>query len=161
MARGKKTSPETVYKVMTSYATTHSYRATAQEMSMPECTVLKIVKSNIDKPEFKVLYDEKKQEFADKASEIIDKGLQLLNRRLNTALEHEDNLDELISEIYASDKEELSQVEKKALVDKIRLLQVQKLGEITTAIGTLYDKRALAKGESTQNENIEVNIKIV
>ena len=87
----------------------------------------------------------------DKAS-AIDKGLKLLDRRINTALEHEDELDELIDEIFTTDKEEISQDEKKALVNKIRSLQVQKLGEITTAIGTLYDKRALAKGETTQKK---------
>jgi sialic acid synthase SpsE len=32
------------------------------------------------------------------------------------------------------------------------------LSNITTAIGTLYDKRALAKGESTSNENIIVQM---
>ena len=32
------------------------------------------------------------------------------------------------------------------------------INNITTAIGTLYDKRALAKGESTTNENIVVQM---
>lgn len=32
------------------------------------------------------------------------------------------------------------------------------VNNITTAIGTLYDKRALAKGESTSNENIVVSM---
>ena len=32
------------------------------------------------------------------------------------------------------------------------------VNNITTAIGTLYDKRALAKGESTSNENITVQM---
>lgn len=32
------------------------------------------------------------------------------------------------------------------------------INNITTAIGTLYDKRALAKGESTSNENIVVQM---
>ena len=32
------------------------------------------------------------------------------------------------------------------------------VNNITTAIGTLYDKRALSKGESTSNENIVVQM---
>ena len=32
------------------------------------------------------------------------------------------------------------------------------LSNITTAIGTLYDKRALAKGESTANESITIQM---
>ncbi len=35
------------------------------------------------------------------------------------------------------------------------------LSNITTAIGTLYDKRALAKGDSTSNETFEVNVKVI
>lgn len=161
MARGKKTPPEMVYKVLTSYATTNNFNETARTLNISAGTVKTIVDANRGKPEFEKLQQKKKIEFADKASEIIDKGLRLLDRRINTALEYEDELDELIDEIFASDKEEISPDEKKALINKIKSLQVQKLGEITTAIGTLYDKRALAKGENTQNESINVNIKII
>ena len=35
------------------------------------------------------------------------------------------------------------------------------INNLTTAIGTLYDKRALAKGESTTNETLEVNVKVI
>ena len=32
------------------------------------------------------------------------------------------------------------------------------INNLTTAIGTLYDKRALAKGESTSNNSITINM---
>lgn len=35
------------------------------------------------------------------------------------------------------------------------------INNLTTAIGTLYDKRALAKGESTSNEAMEINVKVI
>ena len=35
------------------------------------------------------------------------------------------------------------------------------INNLTTAIGTLYDKRALAKGESTTNETLEVNVRVI
>lgn len=160
MARGKKYSDEIKEQAFLLYATCGSYAETARQLGLAKSTV----KGWIDKKEPDALEQartEKKMEFIDKASEIIDKGLLLLKRRINTALEYEDELDELIDEIFASDREEISPDEKKALINKIRSLQVQKLGEITTAIGTLYDKRALAKGENTQNEGINVNIKII
>ena len=160
MASGKKYSDEIKEQAFLLYATCGSYAETARQLGLAKSTV----KGWVDKKEPDALEQartEKKMEFVDKASAIIDKGLKLLDRRINTALEHEDELDELIDEIFTTDKEEISQDEKKALVNKIRSLQVQKLGEITTAIGTLYDKRALAKGETTQNESINVNIKIV
>ena len=119
--RGKKTSPEDIYKVMTSYVVTGNYSETARELGMPMTTVEKIVKDNRDNPEFVKLCDEKKEEFSDKASRIIDKALA----RLEKAIE---------------DEEEYIPV-----------------NQLTTAIGTLYDKRALAKGEMTQNINFATN----
>jgi predicted HTH domain antitoxin len=35
------------------------------------------------------------------------------------------------------------------------------INNLTTVIGTLYDKRALAKGEATDNNKLEVNIKVI
>lgn len=35
------------------------------------------------------------------------------------------------------------------------------VNNLTTVIGTLYDKKALAKGEATSNNTFEVNIKVV
>lgn len=158
MARGKKTDPETIYKIMASYAITQNTRQSARELNLPPSTVSKVVDDNKDKEEFRQLCEEKKKDFAQRASNIIDKGLTLLERRLDTALEREEELNELIEDIYSTDKEELSQNRKNALIAKIGALQLQKLGEITTAVGTLYDKRALAQGESTDNTVIRIKL---
>lgn len=158
MARGRKTDPETIYKIMASYAITRNTRQTARVLDMPPSTVSKVVEENKEKEEFRQLCEKKKKDFAQKASDIIDKGLALLERRLNTALEHEEELNALIENIYTSSKEEISQKEKRTLITKIKALQLQKLGDITTAIGTLYDKRALARGESTENTTIQVKL---
>ena len=157
MARGKKTSPEVIYQVMTSWAVTNNYSQTAKDLGMAITTVEKIVKDNKDKPEFVKLCNDKRATFADKATEIIDKGLLLLKRRMNRAIEEEEMLDELIDEIYSMDDEEMSQQSKTATVNKIKHMQLHNLKDITTAIGTLYDKRALAKGEMTQNVGFATN----
>ena len=151
MARGQKTSPEVIYQVMTSWLFTGNYSQTAREVGLPISTVTDIVTKNKDSDKFVKLREEKSKEFADKASVIIDKGLLLLNRRLNRAIEEEETLDELIDKIYSMDDEEMSQQAKTAAVNKIKHMQLQNLKDVTTAIGTLYDKRALAKGETTQN----------
>jgi hypothetical protein len=160
MARGKKTEPEMVYKVMATYFNTHNYRETARLLEMPVATVKDIVDNNSDKDEFIKLRTQKENEFADKSTEIIDKGLLLLNRRLSRAIDEEESLDLLIDEIYSTDREELSQDEKNRLVTKIRSLQLQDIKAITTAIGTLFDKRALTRGEMTQNVNFATNFDI-
>ena len=160
MARGKKTAPEVIYKVMTSYAITDSYNQTAKDLNMPFETVRDIVKANQDADEFVKLRQEKREEFSDKATEIINKGLLLLNRRLNRAIEEEETLDDLIEDIWAMDDKEMSQQTKIATVNKIKNMQVHNLKDITTAIGTLYDKRALSRGEMTQNVGFATNLDI-
>ena len=121
MARGKKTSPEVIYQVMTSYAITNNYNQTAKELGMSYATVKDIVQRNKDDEQFVKLQAEKREEFSDKASKLID----MLLERLETELDDEDK------EIP--------------------------INHITTAIGTLYDKRALAKGEMTQNVGFATN----
>lgn len=154
MPRGKKTPPEVVYQIMTSWVITNNYKETARELDLPYMTVKSIVDKNKDKPEFVKLRNEKMSEFSSRASEIIQKGLTLLNKRLDRAIASEEDLDLLIDEIYATDKEELSQDEKNRLVNKIRTLQVQNMKDITTAIGTLFDKKALADGKPTERTEI-------
>lgn len=158
MPRGKKTSPETVYRIMTSWVITNNFKETARNLGIPVTTVKSIVDNNINKPEFVKLRNEKMNEFSRSASEIIQKGLTLLNKRLDRAIASEEDLDVLIDEIFATDKEELSQDEKNKLVAKIKVLQLQDIRAITTAIGTLYDKKALADGNATENVAVEVKL---
>lgn len=160
MARGKKTDYDTIFNVMTSWFTTHNYEETARQLNMPSATVKDIVKANQDKEEFLELRRKKQDEFADKASEIIDKGLILLKRRMNRAIEEEETLDELIGEIECMDDDDMSYQQKIATINKIKSLQLHNLKDLTTAIGTLYDKRALSKGEMTQNVGFATNLSL-
>lgn len=158
MPRGKKTPPEVVYGIIASWAVTGNYKETSRELNIPVATVKKIVDENKDKPEFEKLCNEKKADFAEKATDIINKGMRLLDRRFERAIEQEENFDVLINEIFATDREEISQDEKIRLVNKLRALQLHDIKAITTAIGTMYDKRALAKGEATENTRNTIEI---
>lgn len=124
MAKGQKVSPELISKVMTSWCINKNNSKTARELGVPESTVRKIVKDNKDKPEYIELCDKKREEFADKASVIID---MLLER---------------ITQEVADNEKEIP------------------LHHLTTAIGTLYDKRALSKGEMTQNLGFATNLSL-
>ena len=123
--RGKKTDNETIYKIMLSVFSTNNFSETARQLNLPVKTVEKIYKENKDKEEFTKLYQEKKEQFVEKADRIINKALN----RLEEAL---DNKESNIP-----------------------------VNNLSTVIGTLYDKRALAKGESTVNNKFEVEIKVV
>ena len=124
MAKGKKTKPEDVYRVMVSWAITHNNMETSRQLGIPESTVRKIVEDNKDKDEFKKLCEEKTSEFAEKTTKIID---MLLERLENEVLDEEKEIP---------------------------------INHLTTAIGTLYDKRALSKGEMTQNLGFATNISL-
>lgn len=157
MARGKKTNPEDVYKVMALWFTNYNLRETSRIMDMPLSTVKDIVDKYKNAEEFEELRTQTEKAFAQKTTEIIEKGLLLLNKRLSRAIEHEEDLDELIDEIWDIDEDEMSYKEKDKLVNKVKTLQLQNIKDITTAIGTLYDKRALSRGESTQNIDFATN----
>ena len=157
MARGKKTSPEDVYKIMALWFTNYNLRETSRVLNLPLTTVKDIVDKNKDAEQFEQLRTQTEKAFARKTTEIIEKGLLLLNKRLNRAIEHEEDLDELIDEIWDMDEDEMSYKDKDKLVTKIKTLQLQNIKDITTAIGTLYDKRALSRGEMTQNVGFATN----
>ncbi len=124
MARGKKTKLEDIYLVMASYAITNNYSETARQLDMPNSTVKDIVEANQDKEQFVKLRQEKRNEFADKASVVIDKALDRLVQQLD---------------------------------DEERDIPTHHL---STVIGTMYDKRALAKGEMTQNVGFATNFDV-
>lgn len=156
--RGKKTDNETIYKIMISVFTTGNYSETARQLDIPQKTVEDIYKKNIVKEEFAKLRDEKKEEFVEKATRIINKATALLERRLDTALENQDELDEIIEEVWQMDKKDYNETRKKAIVNKIARMQLNSLSEITTALGTIYDKRNLAEGKSIVNTDINIKM---
>ena len=122
--RGQKTSPEDVYKVLTSYAVTNNINETSRVTNIAESTVRDIVNRNIGTAEYEEVRVQKQEEFSEKASAIID---MLLKR---------------ITDTVADDEKDIP------------------LHHLTTAIGTLYDKRALSRGEMTQNLGFATNLSI-
>lgn len=159
--KGKKTDNETIYKIMISMFSTNNFSETSRQLNIPVTTVEKIYKDNKGKEEFVKLCNEKKEEFTETATRIINKATSLMEQRIDLATEHENELEEIIDEIWLTDKKEMNETKKKALVSKIAGMQLYSLKELSVAIGTMYDKRALAKGENTANSKFEVNIKVV
>ena len=158
MARGKKTDNETIYKIMISMFSTNNFNETSRQLDIPVKTVEKIYKENKDKEEFTKLCIEKKEEFVENATRIINKASQLLEKRLDTALNSQDELEKIIKKKYKKNKKDFNETQKRAIVNKIAKMQLNNLSEITTAIGTMYDKRNLAEGKSTVNTDINIKM---
>lgn len=160
MSQGKKTSPEDIAKVMTLWSVNKNLRETSRELGIPLSTVKDIVDKHRDMPKWKQVRTQKQEEFINRATDIIFKGLNLLDRRMDRAIEEEDSLDDLIEEIYSMDDKEMSQQAKTNAVNKIKHMQMHNIKDVTTVLGTLYDKRALASGESTQIIDFATNFDI-
>lgn len=86
MPRGKKTTPETIYKIMTSWAVTKNYKETADNLGLAVSTVKKIVDEHITEDKFEKLCIEKEQEFTKKADKIIDKALNRLEKDIDNEM---------------------------------------------------------------------------
>lgn len=123
LARGKKTSPQMVSKILKSYAKTQNYSETARELELSVGTIFKIVNDNKDK----IRNHEKPLNFEEKASELIDMGLEFLNMRFKRALDTEKAI-------------------RNGSIEPDEIKNLPKLSEITSAIGALYDKRGRLKG---------------
>jgi len=90
----------------------------------------------------------KKQEFIDNAWNVVQKALLLANKRFDKALDHEAEFDAIIDEISSSD--DMTQKQKQALLSKLGAIEMSNIKDIAIALGTIYDKQALASGEPTQ-----------
>ena len=154
MARGKKLKPQQVYDIMSSWAVTGNFAETSRELCYAVSTVEVTVKKNKDKEEFIELVKQKRADFSARADKIIDKGLRLLDRQLSRAIDREDEIDELIDEVYEADEDVLSDRDKNETARRLSRLKLEDIKALTTAIGTLYDKKALSDGKATSNTEV-------
>ena len=120
----------------------------ARESGIPEATVHEILKDEnfLDKDKFEEARAIKKQEFINQAWETVQKALKLADKRFSKALEDEEAIEHLIEAVQDHD---LTQAEKKSLISRLNGLQMNNIRDIAVALGTIYDKQALASGEPT------------
>ena len=157
MAKKNRKKPDDMKeKAIQLYGINGSITRTAEELGVAKSTVHRWLNSDECSEIVKQVRTENKIEFAEKAGEIINKGLELLDRRINTALDHEIELEAILDEICSDN--DMKPATKRAFIKKIGAMQVQKISEISTAVGTLFDKRALARGESTANNQITIKL---
>ena len=101
----------------------------------------------------------KKEEFVENAWELIGKVRTLLERRLDRAILSENIIDELVEEITKLDSKQLTDSQRKALYSKISAIKIENVRELSTVLGTLYDKQALANKEATAIVEGDIKVK--
>lgn len=158
MAKGQKYNDDIKEQAIAMLTVNNSVSFVARELGLPRSTV-KTWKIQFDKEaeangedNIAKLRQKKKEEFVSKAWDIIDIGKEILLRRFRRALESEDKLDALEKELMTLPNTDLSTEQKKALARKLAVIKVEDVGKLTTALGTLYDKQALASNEATSRE---------
>lgn len=176
MAQGQKYNDDIKEKAFALLAVNNNVQEVAKQLNLPYTTVKtwekkflkeaeeqqKVKSATRDSQETKdnqdtnlrsenliELRNKKKKEFVDNSWSIIDKAQKLLERRITRALENEDQLDSLVREIMKLDNQTLSQEQRKALHKKMSTIKVEDVGKLSTMLGTLYDKQALANNEAT------------
>jgi uncharacterized protein YdcH (DUF465 family) len=128
----------------------------ARQSGIPESTVHGLLKDEnfLNKDKFEECRAIKKAEFINKAWEVVQKALKLTDKRFTRALEDEDAIKDMIDDVYAN--ADATAGEKKIAVSKLRDLQMTNIRDIAIALGTIYDKQALASGEPTTiSERVE------
>lgn len=90
-----------------------------------------------------------KKQFVEKAWGLINKSQTLIERRLDRAIDSENELDLIFDEVMRLDHKELTDNERKAFAKRIMLLKVENIKDLAVVLGTIYDKQALANKEPT------------
>lgn len=147
MAQGSKYTDEQKEQAL-AMLTTMSFKAVSKSLKIPENT-LRDWKNNAEKinPEFVKLRNKKKEEFVEKAWNIIGKANLLIEKKLDRALSAEEDIKNIVEK--AKDSESLEKDDIANLIKNIHKLGIENIGQVSTVIGTLYDKQALINKEAT------------
>lgn len=143
---------------------------TARQFGVSPRTVANIIKAT---PNFAEVSEQKKEEIKEEAKEwskqfrentrdSIDIAIKLGNKKILQALEGDENIEKMMDKILDS---KLGEKEKGQIIKTLTSILCVNLKEISTYVGTLYDKQALENGDPTSrsdnmNKNIhDVNVK--
>ncbi len=165
MAQGKRYSDEIKEKALALLAVyDNNALKVAKELGLPYSSVAnwkydkkKEEELGKSEQELEQLRQDNKKQFINNAWDIISKAQNLLERRLNRAIECEDEIDRLIDELIEDD--DLGEQQRKAILSKLKSLKLEDTRELSTVLGTLYDKQALANKEATSIVEGNIGVK--
>lgn len=112
----------------------------ARQMKISPAAVSKITKKykESEPDKYEALRDENRKKIVDEVWKGVEGLTKLLNRRVDTLLKHEDKLEKCV-EAIGSDEEVPESVRRQMIRGLTEILS-PKLVEITTALGTAWDK---------------------
>ena len=156
---GSKGDSATREKAYALFATEDNLSRIARELGVPDSTVRGWKKKYDEEcakdPVKAEARDEKKREFVSNCWGIMNDTVTVLARRIKRAMNEEDEIDRLIDEVTDEAVEkDLDWKKTQSIIGKVESLKCEDIVKLTTVLGTLYDKQALASGDSTVNANV-------
>lgn len=151
-----KHSEELKEKILAELALGTPATQLSKKYEIPVSTIMTwkgIAKKTSD--EFDNLRQEKKKAFVDNAWELINDSMAVAQKRIKRSKDFEDNIDIVASAI----KKHSGEISKETglgwfdllnLIKELQTLKNPKLGELSTLIGTMFDKQAVAEGKPTE-----------
>ena len=99
---------------------------------------------------------ENKKNFVNNAWNLINESMEVAHKRISRLNKFEENVDIVANAIKKNADKICADVgigyfDLVNLIKELQSLKGVKVGELSTLIGTMYDKQALANGEATQN----------
>ena len=175
MAKGQRISQEQI-EVMRAYlATGNSLAETARRMGLPKSTVAtwkkrfeaektptegstneqarteKGASARVgDGRTFEELRTFNKERFIEEAGDIVVATQELIRYNLQKAYEQRQKIDDIIDLLHKRG-EVLTDKEFRRVMLTLLELKAPDIGKLSSVMGTMYDKRALANGEPTEN----------
>lgn len=157
MAKGKKYNDDIKEMAYALLTVNNNVQYVADKLNLPYSTVQtwkeKLIKNN-DKSNFVEVREKNKEKFIDKAWQLIADSLTVAQKRITRELKLEENVD-IVADALKKNAKKIEEekgvgwFELLGLIDELKKLKNFKLGEISTLIGTIYDKQALANKEAT------------
>lgn len=105
--------------------------------------------------EYADIFTGKQLEFKDLALSVAEKAVRLADMQLEDAINNRAKLQKMIKEISLDG--EMPKGQKDELIKLLSTMKLDKLGEVATTAGILFDKHRLASGDSTDNSTIKVS----
>jgi len=144
MGAGVALDDQTKERIKALLATGKAKNQIAKEVGVSWATVDKVSKEAPD--EIESLREQKRAQFIDRLWNSMDRALGLADKKIEIAMEAAEKLDVIYDKIADS---ELDFKQKQELINSINNLSSVPLGQISTFIGTIYDKHALMTGGKT------------
>ena len=170
MAKGQRISEKQI-EVMRAYlATGNSLAETARKMGLPKSTVAtwkkrfesedgcldeqvrteKGASARVGEGRtFEELRTFNKERFIEEAGDIVTASQELIRYNLQKAYEQREKIDTVI-DLLAERGKVLTDKELRRVLLMLLELKVPDIGKLSSVMGTMYDKRALACGEPTE-----------